>query len=161
MGGDTVTYGDFIANSLAAEAASLPDYVPNRQASGVESKGSAAASGMKGPDGAIFVGHYRNWVSIPKAEKSRICEERKRLGVLSQGDKKRRKLSAVKTKKADVHPMKREIAPLKVKFKNLKTKRSTSSDDDAEDDDDELQDDAGNQFSSRKAKKKRKKKNSE
>ena len=46
VGGDTVTY-DFIANSLAAEAAALPDYVPNRQASGVESKGSAPVSGIK------------------------------------------------------------------------------------------------------------------
>ena len=154
--GDTVTY-DFIANSLAAEAAAMPDYVPNRQASGVESKGSAPVSGIKGPDGAIFVGYYSNWASLPKAEKSQVYEERKRLGVSSQGDKARRKPSAVKSKKADVHSMKREIASLKVKFKNLKTKRSASSDDDAEDDD-EPQDDAGNQFGGRKDKKKKKKK---
>ena len=137
-------------------AAAMPDYVPNRPASGVESKGFAPVSGIKGPDGAIFVGYYSTWASLPKAEESQVYEECKRLGVLSQGDKARRKPSAVKSKKADVHSMKRKIASLKVKFKNLKTKRSASSDDDAEDDA-EPQDNAGNQFGGRKDKKKRRK----
>jgi hypothetical protein len=36
--GTTVTY-NFIANSFAVEAASLPDFVPNRQASSLDSQG--------------------------------------------------------------------------------------------------------------------------
>jgi len=159
VGGTTVTY-DFIANSLAVEAASLPESSPNRQASGVESKGSAPSSGVKGADGSVFTGHYPNWDAIPKADKILVYDERKRLGI-SRGKKektRRSKPSAVKTKKPDVTSMKREIATLKVKFKNLK-KKAPSSDDDVEEDD-EPQDDAGNQFGGR-AQKKKKKKNQE
>ena len=156
--GNSVTY-DFIANSMAAEAASLPDYVPNRQASGVESygaKGPAPSSGVKGQDGAIYIGYYPNWNDISKADKSIVYEERKRLGATQDKSKTRRsKPSAVKAKKQTLTKMKREIASLKVKFKEIKAKRGPSSDDDA-DADDETQDDAGNQFGGRKGKKKKK-----
>ncbi len=40
-GGQDVTF-DFIANSMSAEAASLPEHVPNRQASGVGSSQARA-----------------------------------------------------------------------------------------------------------------------
>jgi hypothetical protein len=49
IAGAAVTY-NFIAKSLSAEAASLPDYVPHRNASGVISKDSAPESGVKGAD---------------------------------------------------------------------------------------------------------------
>jgi hypothetical protein len=56
-----VTY-DFLANSMAAKAASLPDHAPNRQASGVDrhpTPGSAPTSGIKGANGDIFTGFIR------------------------------------------------------------------------------------------------------
>jgi hypothetical protein len=60
---DQVITFDFIANSMAAEAANLPEHAPNRQASSLESRsgrgGSAPESGIKGPDGAIYTGFYQ------------------------------------------------------------------------------------------------------
>jgi hypothetical protein len=155
VGGLTVTY-DFIANSLAAEAASLPDYVPNRQASGLDShggKGSSPESGVKGPDGTIFTGYYKNWNSISDDDKHAVYEERKRLGVVPK-KARRSKPSSIKTKKKTLAKMTREIASLKTKFNNLKKKRGASSDDDA-DGADEPQDNAGDQFGGRKDKKKK------
>jgi hypothetical protein len=66
-----VTY-DFLANSMAAEAASLPDHAPNRQASGVErhpAPGSALTSGIKGANVDIFTGFYKNFQSLSDDEK--------------------------------------------------------------------------------------------
>ena len=63
--GDTVTY-DFIANSLAAEAAAMPDYVPNRQASGVESK----RVGFKGPTAQSLWSIIRIGVPFPRLRRA-------------------------------------------------------------------------------------------
>jgi hypothetical protein len=78
-----VTY-DFLANSIAAEAASLPDHAPNRQASGVDrhpTPGSAPTSGIKGANGDIFTGFYKNFQSLSDDEKQAIFDERKRLNI--------------------------------------------------------------------------------
>jgi hypothetical protein len=158
VGGSTVTY-DFIANSLAVEAASLSDYVPNRQASGVDSKGakdSAPASGVKGQDGTIFTGYYPNWNAIPNEDKVLVYDERKRLGIEGKKRPRRSKPSAIKTKKKNLTKLTREIASLKTKVNALQKKRGTSSDDDAEEAD-EPQDNAGDQFGGRQSKKKKKK----
>jgi hypothetical protein len=61
-----VTY-DFLANIMAAKAGSLPDHAPNRQASGVDrhpTPGSAPTSEIKGTNGDIFTGFYRNFQSL-------------------------------------------------------------------------------------------------
>jgi hypothetical protein len=95
-GRTTVTY-DFIAKSFSVEAASLPDHIPNHQASGLEShhgKGSAPASRVKGPDGTIFTGHYPDWNDVPTNERSLVYKERKRLGLTGTGDKKTRRSQA-------------------------------------------------------------------
>ena len=103
----------------------MSDYVPTAKPVAWKARAPPLRVGFKG------LAAQSLWaIILPKAEKSQVHEERKRLGVLSQGDNKaRRKPSAVKSKKADVHSMKREIASLQVKLKNLKTKRSASSDD--------------------------------
>jgi hypothetical protein len=73
-----VTY-DFLANSMAAEAASLPDHAPNRQASGVDrhpASGSAPTSGIKGANGDIFTGFYKNFQSLSDDENltRKLCQ---------------------------------------------------------------------------------------
>jgi hypothetical protein len=75
---------DFLANSIAAEAASLPDHAPNRQASGVDrhpASGSAPTSGIKGANGDIFTGFYNNFQSLSDDKKQAIFDERKRLNI--------------------------------------------------------------------------------
>jgi hypothetical protein len=159
-GGAVITY-DFIANSLAAKAASLPDYVAHRNASGVEtqgSQGSAPASGVKGPDGKIFTAYYPNWNSMSDEDKTTVIEERKRLGTTPKGKSKHRraKTSAVKTKAKALAKLTRKVAALQTKFSGLK-KRDSEDNDDDDDEADEPQDNAGNQFGGRKSKKKKKK----
>jgi hypothetical protein len=115
----------------------LPDHVFNPQTSDLEShssKGSAPASGVKGPDGTIFAGHCPNWNDIPKNKRSLVCKERKCLGPAARtGDKKtcRSKPSVVKTKKKTLAKLTREIASLKTKMVKSQTKHCTSSEDDA------------------------------
>ena len=155
VAGTQVTY-DFIANSLAAEAASLPEHVPVRQTSGVESQGvrdSAPESGVKGSDGKVFTGYYKNWNSMDKEDKDLVMEERKRQGVAKT--KRRGKPSSVKTNRKKLAKMTREISSLKSRYKSLKKKKGASSDED-DDDADEPQDNAGDQFGGRKSKKKKK-----
>ena len=158
IAGTSVTY-DFIANSLSAEAARSPDYVPNRQASGVESHGgggSAPESGVKGHDGAIYIGYYENWNAISKEDKVLVYEERERLGQAPK--KKKSKPSAVKSKKKNLktlNKLTRKVAALQTKFKSLKKKADKSDDEDNADD--EPQDNAGDQFGGRRSKKKKKK----
>jgi hypothetical protein len=157
VGGTIVTY-DFIANSLAVEAASLSEYVSNRQASGIGIKGgkdSAPASGVKGQDGTIFTGYYPNWNAIPNEDKVLVYDERKRLGIDGKKRPRRSKPSAIKTKKKSLSTLTREIASLKAKFSKLQKKRGASSDDDAEETEDP-QDNAGDQFGGRQSKKKKK-----
>jgi hypothetical protein len=97
-----VTY-DFLANSMVAKAASLPDHAPNRQASGVgrhPMPGSAPPSGIKGPNGDIFTGFYKNFQSLSDDEKQAIFDERKRLNINPKksrgGHSKKGQTSAIK-----------------------------------------------------------------
>ena len=153
---DKVTY-DFIANSFSAAAGGSAE-PSNRQASGVEVKGSAPTSGVRNQDGSIFIGCYPNWNDILKPDRALVHEERKKLGVSQGKDKARRKTSEVKTKKTAVNTLKRQVSALKVQFKSLaKSKKEASSDEDA-DEDDGVQTDAGNKFGGRSSKKQAKKK---
>ena len=140
---------------MSAEAASLPEHVPNRQASGIGSSqgghGSAPESGVKGPDGVIFTGFYKNFNRLSDEDRQAILDERKRLGIVH---KKSRcsKTSSVRTKTSALTKLNREIASLKVKFKDLQGKRGATSDDG--DEAQEPQDNAGDQFGGRKKKRK-------
>jgi hypothetical protein len=69
---------------MAAEAASLLDYAPNCQASGIDrhlKPGSVSASGIKGTNGDIFPGSYKNFQSLFDNEKQALFDERKRLNI--------------------------------------------------------------------------------
>lgn len=153
----TVNYA-FIVNNLSAEVANLPDYVPNRQASGVgtHSGGDAPASGVVGKDGKVFTGFYRNFNTLSQDDKDTIFEERKRLGI---SPKKSRRASAVKKggslkdKHKQVITLQRKIASLKKKVA-FKTKSSESKVSDS--DDDSIQNNAGDSFGGREAKKAKK-----
>ena len=153
--GDTVTY-DFIVNSMAADAANQPDHVPNRNTSGVGShsgNGEAPSSGVKGSNGAIFTGYYKNFASLSKADKQAIFDERKRFNITakSRGGRAKRTSSAITAKKGQLEKMTRAIASLKTRLKEVEsTKESSDSEEAAE----EPQNDTGNEFGGRKKKKK-------
>jgi hypothetical protein len=136
----TVAY-QFIANSLSAEASTLKDHVSkDRQVSGLgtcDRQDSVPASGVKGPDGVIFTGYYSNYQKLSKEEKDAIhSSERKRLSIQPQKSRKNktRQTSSIKAKKKVLNKTNREIASMKVKFKDLaatmmshKTMPATSS----------------------------------
>ena len=68
---------DFIANSLAAEAVSLPEYAQTRQASEVDSgvrAGEAPTQENKTPVGTIFTGYYKNFHLISEKDKRAVIE---------------------------------------------------------------------------------------
>jgi len=148
---------DFIANSMAAEAASVPDMASNRQVSEIDTSGrsggsSAPTSGVRMPDGSIFTGFYKNFSQLSKADLKTVFDERERLGIKKGHNKnspKKRNVSSAKKDKS-IKTMTREIASLKVKFKELIKKESDGEDEE------ETQDNAGDQFGGRKQKKAKK-----
>jgi hypothetical protein len=140
-----------VTYNFAAEAANLPEHVPNRQASSLDSRGghggSAPESGIKGPDGVIFTGFYKNFQQLSDEDKQAIFDERKRLNIVpkrSRGSSRPCSTSSVKSKKKTLAKMTREIASLKVK------KGASSNEAD------ETPDNAGDQFGGRKSKKSKK-----
>jgi hypothetical protein len=152
-----VTY-DFLANSMAAEAASLPDHAPNRQASGVDrhpASGSAPTSGIKGANGDIFTGFYKNFQSLSDYEKQATFDERKRLNINPKkscgNHSKKGQTSAIKVNKKTLSKMTREISSMKARLKDVKATKVTF-----EDEDSDVQDNAGDQFGGPKKKKQNK-----
>jgi hypothetical protein len=146
-----VTY-NFLANSMAAEAAeaaSLPDHAPNRQARDVDrhpTHGSARASGIKGPNAVIFTRIYKNFQSLFDNEKQAFVNERKYLNINPKkrrgGHSKKRQTSAIKVNKKSLSKMNKEFASKKARLKDVgKAKKSSS-----EDEDSNVQDNAGDQF---------------
>jgi hypothetical protein len=117
---------DFLANSMAAEAASLPDHAPNRQASGVDrhpASGSAPTSGIKGANGDIFTGFYKNVQSLSDDEKQAIFDQRTRLNInpkKSRGNhSKKGHTSAIKVNKKTLSKMTRGISSMKARLKDV------------------------------------------
>jgi hypothetical protein len=152
-----VTY-DFLANSIAAEAASLPDHAPNRQASGMDrhpAPGSLPTSGIKGANGDIFTGFYKNFQSLSDDEKQAIFDERKRLNINPKkscgNHSKKGQTSAIKVNKKALSKMTREISSMKARLKDVKATKVTF-----EDEDSDVQDNAGDQFGDDKKKKQKK-----
>jgi hypothetical protein len=152
-----VTY-DFLDNSMAAEAASLPDHAPNRQASGVDRHpmpGSSPTSGIKGAKGVIFTGFYKRFQSLSDDEKQAIFDERKCLNINSKkrrgNHSKKGQTSAIKVNKKTLSKMTREIS-MKARLKDVGKSKKASS----EDEDSDVQDNAGDQFGGHKKKKQKK-----
>ena len=152
---------DFIANSMAAEAASLPEYSQARGVSEIDTggrSGSAPTSGVKMADGSIFTRFYPNFHDMEDSLKQAVYDERKRLGIVPKKGKysskknNNRKTSATKSKDKAIKKMTREIASMKSKFKDMEKRDGSSK----STDDDEVQDNAGDQFGDRKTKKAKK-----
>jgi hypothetical protein len=151
---------DFLANSMAAsEAASLPDHhAPNRHVSGVDrhpASGSAPTSGIKGANGDIVTGFYKNFQSLSDDEKQAIFDERKRLNInpkKSRGNhSKKGQTSAIKVNEKTLSNMTKNISSMKARLKDVKATKVTF-----EDEDSDVQDNAGNQFGGCKKKKQKK-----
>jgi hypothetical protein len=125
---------------MAANAAtSLPGHAPNRQVSGVDrhpTPGSALTSGIKGQNGDIFTGFYKNFQSLSNNEKQAIFDERKRLNInpkkSSGGHSRKGQKNAIKLHKKTLSKMTREISSMK---------KASSKEEDSD-----LQDNVGNQF---------------
>ena len=152
---------DFLTNSMSAEAAALPDHTPNRNTSGVDSQGkqdAAPVSGVKGANGEIFTGFYKNFQSLSDDDKQAIFDERKRLNITpkkSRGGRPKARTSSLKAEKKKLVKMNRAISSLKTRLHDMeKGKKSSASDDDESD----VQDNAGDQFGGRKSKKQKKEK---
>jgi hypothetical protein len=153
-----VTY-DFLANSMAAEAASLSDHAPNRQASGVDrhpAPGSVPTGRIKGANGDIFTGFYKNFQSLYDDEKQAIFHERKRLNInpkkFRSNHSKKGQSSTIKVNKKTLSKMTREISSMKARLKDVGKSKKTSR----KDEDNNVQDNAGDQFGGRKKKKQKK-----
>jgi hypothetical protein len=154
--GGVVTY-DFIANSLSASVATLPDYTTPRQTSSVETyTGSAPGNGIRAADGKIYTGYYKKWFSLSQDDKKAVNDERSRLNVKPNSNRKprgprNRNASAVKGSNKQVDQLTRQIASLNTRVKDFEKKRSAADDDG----NDPASDNAGDQFGGRAGKKAR------
>jgi hypothetical protein len=90
---------DFIANSLAVEAASMADFAGDRQASRVDTAhaGAAPTNQIKGMDGAIFTG-YKNFKQLSDSDKQAIFDKRTRLKIVPKKGGSRGGRSPVRSK---------------------------------------------------------------
>ena len=149
-----MTY-NFIANSMAAESASLV-YHPNRGVVDINTRDEKAPeSGVKEAGGAIFTGFYPNWPKLLDREKQSIFDERERLNIKGEGkhksfDKKNRAGLHPSSSKKAAQKVQHKISYLKAKCKELEEKRSTRKKAD------EPQENAGYQFCGRKGKNQKK-----
>jgi hypothetical protein len=87
---------EFIVDSISAGVASLSDFVPNRNTSGVGTQGTggAPANGVVGADGKVFTGFYKNFSSLLADDKQAIFDERKRLGATPPKSRRGSRISA-------------------------------------------------------------------
>jgi hypothetical protein len=87
---------EFIVDSISAEVASLSNFVPNRNTSGVGTQGTggAPANGVVGADGKVFTGFYKNFSSLLADDKQAIFDERKRLGATPPKSRRGSRISA-------------------------------------------------------------------
>jgi hypothetical protein len=148
---DTVGY-DFIANSLSAEVANLQDFTPQRQASGVESNnGQAPTHGIRGADGNIFTGFYKDFQALSYQDRQAIFDERSRLNITPKKKtpiRAKRAASAIKAGKKTVSKLNKQISALHIRVNEVAKKRGAHVVDE-----DETSDNAGDQFGGRQAKK--------
>jgi hypothetical protein len=146
---------EFITNSFSAAVALLPEYVQTkRNASGVDSsKGHSPSNGIRGADGKIFTGYYKDFKSLSSEDKTAIIEEGQRLNITPKKTKSRnsgRGASSVKQGKKQVVKLTKQIAALKTRVHNAEKRQAAVSDDS------DPEDNAGDQFGGRQAKKAKK-----
>jgi hypothetical protein len=148
---NTVNY-DFITNSLSAEVANLAEFTPQRQASGVESNnGQAPSNGIRGADGKIFTGFYKDLQALSPQDRQAVFDERLRLNITPKKKtpiRAKRTTSAIKAQKKAASKLTKQISALHIRVNEVAKKRGTHVVDD-----DETSDNAGDQFGGRQSKK--------
>ena len=146
--GTIITY-TMAANHLAVAVSELPEYIAkNRNVSTITTTNDEKTS-IYDASGSIITGHYPNWKSLSKADKSKVIAERKRLGI-SKGRNDR----GHKDEKAAVNTVNQLKEQLKKYKRQVKALKRHANDDDGDTDVDV---DAGDEFGGKAAKKKNKK----
>ena len=154
-----------IANQLSAAVSELPE-ATTMKARGVSAAGTAATSNAGAPtsgittnNGTIWTGYFKHWGSLSKEERSKVFEERKRLGI-----KPGKKNSGTKGRVRFAEATKKKVSALKASLKKEKRKvaalKKNETDGDGSDELGSVAEDAGNQFGGREAKKAAKKRKS-
>ena len=137
------------ANHLAVAVSELPEYIAkNRNVSTIATTNDEKTS-IYDASGSIITGHYPNWKSLSKDDKSKVIAERKRLSI-SKGRNGR----GHKDEKATVNTVNQLKEQLKKYKRQVKALKRHANDDDGDTDVDV---DAGDEFGGKAAKKKSKK----
>ena len=155
-GEDKVTFTK-AANILAASVSSLPDYQSkSRVVSGVGTNNNSSIH----RDGKIITGYYKNWRKLSKEYREKVDAKCDRTGTKIQPKEKKfgRQVSIVETKtalasqKKELKTVKRQIATLQRKVKQISDSDDTT--------DSDTKDEAGNSFGGSEEKDRKKKKKS-
>jgi uncharacterized protein YegL len=140
------------ANHLATTVARLTAVTGGRNVSAVGVSGNSG-SGIYNADGSIKTGHISNWRSLSEEERSKVYEERKRLGV---GKKKGGDKGGSGTDQQAANTLKQLRQQNKKQRRKIKALMRKSPDGEGSDSDDLEVHDAGDQFGGKNAKKKSK-----
>ena len=154
-----------IANQLSAAVSELPEST-TMKARGVSAAGTGPASNAGAPtsgittnNGTIWTGYLKHWGSLSKEERSKVFEERKRLGI-----KPGKKSSGTRGRVRFAEATKKKVSALKASLKKAKRKvaalKKNENEGDGSDESESVAEDAGNQFGGREAKKAAKKRKS-
>lgn len=141
------------ANHLATTVARLAATTTNRNVSGVAVMGSA---GIYNSDGSIKTGHIPDWKSLTVEDRSKVIEERKRLGVNKKkgGDKGKGGKQSDNT----VKQLRHQNMKQRRKIKALMRKHPDGNASDSDSSNRGEPNDAGDQFGGKSSKKKNKSK---
>jgi len=142
------------ANHLSTTVARLAAHTGNRNISGVGVQPSGP--GIYNPDGSIKTGHISNWRSLSNEERSKVLNERKRLGAGKKkgGGDKSSNDQAANTMKQLRHQNQKQ----RRKIKALMRKNPDDGEDSDSDESAKPVNDAGDQFGGKNSKKKSKSK---
>ena len=145
--GDEITFTT-AANHLTAALSILPDFVARSRVSNVSTSAGHESARIYRADGSIETGFIKEWGSLSKEDKTKVFNERKRLGIKRgkggkkpNGDSEQLKKAQTQLKTLNKELNSKIAALKKVRFSNEEQKE------------DETPDDAGNQFGGRSQKK--------
>ena len=156
--GTDVTY-TMAANHLSTAVSELPEYISkNRNISATTTGGdNEIGDGIYNTDGTINTGYIPTWRSLSSADKAKVAEARKKLGISKKGKKSGGSKSY--NNPGDVNRMKQLKSQNKIFKRQIKALKRVNTDDDNESDDsDNASTDAGDTFGGKASKKKKKSK---
>ena len=162
--GSNITYTK-AANHLSAKVSTLPEYLSKQRTIAGVAAGSTGDgdgdSGIYNADGSINTGYIPNWRSLSDADKDKVRQERKRLGIKKPSGKWRKGSQGGSggDKQADANRIKQLVAQnkkYKRSIKAIKRRISKKGGTGSDDDDSDSDIDAGDQFGGKHSKKKKK-----